>query len=264
MAAYVGSPRPLSTLLYDPPRSLRVQACDPKEQLRGSVNVDGTGVAWWVGDDPEPLRYRTERPPWSDPNLPDLAARLSGRLQLAAVRSATRGIPYGPPFVHPFVHEHLAGAHNGWLGEFRRSTAGVLLGRLPDHLRGALDGMSDSQLLFLTAVGHLQAQPGGGLAGAVRAAVTEAAEVCAAHGAQAALNLVVADGARVVAARLSLGVPANSLYTLERGQRWPDGVLLASEPLDDDAWTPVPDRCLAELTSAGVRLSPIDDLERIA
>ncbi|MDP8970062.1 MAG: hypothetical protein M3N52_06135, partial [Actinomycetota bacterium] len=122
MAAYLGPPRPLSTLLYEPPRALQVQAYDPKEQLFGGVNVDGTGVAWWVDDEPAPLLYRSDRPPWSDPNLPDLSRRLRARVQLAAVRSASPGIPYGTNYVAPFVHGTLACAHNGWLGEFRRAT----------------------------------------------------------------------------------------------------------------------------------------------
>ena len=45
LAARTGPSAPLSSLLYDPPRSLEVLAYDPREQQSGHVNVDGTGVA---------------------------------------------------------------------------------------------------------------------------------------------------------------------------------------------------------------------------
>ncbi|HEX9888931.1 MAG TPA: hypothetical protein VGA69_05605, partial [Nitriliruptorales bacterium] len=122
LAAYVGPPAPLSTLLYDPPRSLQVLSYQPRELLYGSVNVDGTGIAWWDEIDQPPLRYVTASPPWSDPNLASLAPRLTGRVQLAAVRGATPDIPFGPANVAPFAHDGVAFVHNGWVGEFRRGT----------------------------------------------------------------------------------------------------------------------------------------------
>ena len=64
LAAHVGRPVALSTLLYDPPRSLEVLAHSPRELTHGVVNVDGTGVAWWPDRDEPPLRYVTERTPW--------------------------------------------------------------------------------------------------------------------------------------------------------------------------------------------------------
>src|SRR5262249_37113611 len=142
LAAYVGPAAPLSTLLYDPLRSLEFQSYRPREQLSGFVNVDGTGVAWWDSLETEPMRYVTERPPWSDPNLPLLARRLRAIVQLAAVRSATPGMPFGPASVAPFVHEGIACAHNGYLREFKQRTRRTLLARLPDHLFAALDAGS--------------------------------------------------------------------------------------------------------------------------
>jgi glutamine amidotransferase len=252
-------------LLYDAPRSLEVQAYRPREQLSGYVNVDGTGVAWWDGFGSEPLRYVSERPPWSDPNLPGLARRLRGSLQLAAVRSATPGVPFGPATVAPFVHRGVAAAHNGYLGAFRQSVARQLLGRLPDHLFSALDAVSDSQVLFLTALRHFEKDAEAGLLGAVRAAAADAAEACAEAGAAASLNLILAESERVVGVRVSEGTAANSLYTLVGGTRWPEAYVIASEPLDDDPrWTPVPDRHLIEMSAAGVRCVPLAVPEGLA
>lgn len=179
-AAYVGPPVALSSLIYDAPHALERQAYAPRQMLAGHVNVDGTGVAWWPeGDDTaEPLRYVSDRPPWSDPNLPALSPRLAGGTVLAAVRSATPGTPFGPGHVAPFVHGGLAGAHNGWLGRFRERTGRELLARLPDHLHDAYRAVNDSLAVFLTVVRHLEGDPAGDLTRALRAAVTEILEVC--------------------------------------------------------------------------------------
>lgn len=266
LAAYVGAPAALSTLLLDPPHSLLVQSHDPREQIHGQLNVDGTGVAWWSAEEPgaPPLRYVTERTLWSDPNLAALAPRLFGRVQIAAVRSATPGVLFGPGNVAPFVHGALAGAHNGFLGRFREATGRALAARLPDAQYAALDAVSDSQLLFLRTASLLEggAEPLAGatpLAAAVRAAVLEAAALSREHAAGSTLNLVVSDGESVVAARLAEGCAANTLYTLEGGRRWPEASLLASEPLDEDpAWQPVPEGTLVELTADGVARHALD------
>lgn len=259
LAAYLGDPAPLSTLLYDPPRSLQVQASDPREQLSGTVNVDGTGVAWWDDAQPAPLRYVSDRPPWADANLPSLAPRLQARAQLAAVRGGTPGIGHGTHLVAPFVHGRLAGAHNGFVADYRARIARAALHLLPDHLHASLDGPGDSQALFLLAVSHLEADPGAGLAGAAAGAVTEMASLCAKQDTTATLTLALADGERIVVTRAAVGTASNSLYTLAGGARWPGAVVVASEPLDrDPAWTPVPDGHLVDAGSHGVVVRPLD------
>jgi gamma-glutamyl hercynylcysteine S-oxide hydrolase len=262
LAAYVGPAIPIAAMLYEAPWSLELQSYRPRHQLSGYVNADGTGVAWWDGESAQPLRYVTERPPWSDANLPGLSRRLRGVVQLAALRSATPGVPFGPSAVAPFVHSGVAAAHNGYLRAFREKTGRVLLSRLPDGLFAAMDAVSDSQVLFLTALRHLERDPGAGLAGALRGAVLEAGEVCAKAGVPASLNLVLADSTKVVAARAAQGTASNSLYTLRGGARWPGACLLASEPLDEDPlWMPVPDGHLVEITAVGVRCAPLAELE---
>ncbi len=244
---------PLSSLLSDPPHSLSHQAKNPQQQKPGTINVDGTGIAWWADDAPEPLRYVGDGPLWSDPNLPWLAPRLRSDVQLALVRSATTGIPYGANFVSPFVHGRFAGAHNGWVGKFRERTARPLLQRLPDHLFAAYHGASDSLAVFLTVIGEIERNPEAGLARALRAGLEQVTRVCEEHEAQARLNVAVGDGTRIVAARWALGVPTDSLWVLERGARWGGANLIASEPLDDDAgWTPVPDGAIVEVTPEGI------------
>ena len=260
-AAYVGPPVPLSTLLYDAPHSLEIQAYAPRVQHNGLVNVDGTGVAWWPEPGP-PLRYVTDRPPWSDPNLPSLTPRLTAGLQVAAVRSATPGLPLGAAAVGPFVLDDLAGAHNGAIASFRDGCGRALLERLPDDLHAMVDVASDSLVLVATVARWLRAHPDDGLAGAVASTIAEVNDVCETHGAAATVNLLVADGHQVVASRSAIGTTANSLYVLAGGDRWPQATIIASEPLDDDAgWTEVSDGSLVTVTPDGtVTRHPADSV----
>ena len=262
LAAYVGPPTPLSALLYDAPHSLSHQAHSPREMFRGRVNVDGTGVAWWPehGDGASPLRYVSDNPPWSDPNLPGLSARLRAVMALAAIRNASPGVPYGVANVAPFTYDTLACAHNGSIGRFRESTGRELTGRLPDDLYSALDTVSDSLVVFLTVVKHLADNRGAGLAAALKRATTEILDVCAAADAAATLNVVIADGERLAAVRAARRTEGNNpMYLLEGGRRFPGGVVLASEPLDDDpAWQAIDDDSLVECSSEGVTVMRLD------
>lgn len=252
LAAYLGPSVPLSSLLYDAPYSLHEQAYAPRRQRHGHVNVDGTGIAWWQPGQPEPLRYVTDRPPWSDANLPQLAPRLHAGVQLAAVRSATPGLGYGAGCAAPFVFGRLAGAHNGWIKEFRPRMARTLRQCLPDHLEAVVDVASDSLLLFLFVVDALEQDTDGDLADAVRTGVATVAAVCGDEDVEATLTLVVADGEQVVGCNTAVGVEANGLVALAGSNRWPDAVLLASEPLDDDAWGPVGENELVAVTPDGL------------
>lgn len=256
LAAYIGQrPVSLSSLLYDPPHSLEHAAYAPREMLTGSVNVDGTGVVWWTPATDRPLRYVTASPPWSDVNLPNLAANLHGVPVLAAVRSATPGMPYGSANVAPFVDGHLAGVHNGWIGGFTNGLGRRLSLSLSDERFGHLGALNDSLVLFSLVAQLLDDQPGIDLSDAVEETVhTVAKEVVAARE-RATLNLVVASRDRIVATRTSVDFGANSLYVREG----PEGVWLASEPLDDTGeWTGMPEGCLAEITASRVILRTLD------
>lgn len=246
-----GSEQPLSALLYDAPHSLEEQAYRPREQQHGNVNVDGTGVVWWRDDDRPPLRYVTASPPWSDANLPSLAAGLEARTMLAAVRGATPGVGFGSDLVAPFLLGGLAFAHNGWIGGFRTGVGAELLGRLPPDRLSTMAGFSDSTVIFLSILAHRAA--GAALPEAVTAALCDVADACRRAGEDATMNVIVTDGTETVATRSSLGLPGNSLHLGTNLSRWPGAVLLASEPLDDGPWTPVAEDSLVHLTGTDVR-----------
>ncbi|MEX2549008.1 MAG: class II glutamine amidotransferase [Nitriliruptoraceae bacterium] len=256
MAGYVGVPRTLDALLFVPPRSLTEQAHTPREQLHGTVNVDGTGVAWWPDHAAGPLRYATCSPPWADENLIELAPALHARAMIAAVRGATPGVAGGRGAVAPFTVADLAIAHNGWLGGFHEHVAPRLLEDLPAAHLGDLDVLTDSRLLAL----HIAARRRSGidLLDTVGETLHHVGEICRALQQPATLNLLVSDGRRLVGARASIGGPCNSLYVLADAEPpWTDGALIASEPLDDRPWEAVPPDHLVEVTPAGTRTVPL-------
>lgn len=260
MAARTGAEAPLSLLLRDLPHALYEQAYRPRMQHQGSVNVDGTGVVWWPPGESEPLRYASDLPPWSDPNLPHLAPRLRATAQLAAVRSGTPGLPYGPSAAAPFLNDGVAVAHNGRIDGFPGPVGRELLAELPDDLLGRIGLLTDSVVLALTVARRRREDPGVGLGGAVAATVSEVERRCVAAGRAATLTMLACDGARIVGVRAAIGSRqggtrrAATLFTTRR-----DGTALAaSEPLDDVGdWTELPDRHLVELTPGQARLTPL-------
>ncbi|MFP4072783.1 MAG: hypothetical protein ACLFVZ_01975 [Actinomycetota bacterium] len=256
LAGYVGSePRTLASLVFDPPHSLEHAAYAPREMLSGHVNVDGTGVVWWEKPSSEPLRYVTDRPPWSDPNLSHLAPRLRGSTILAAVRSATPGIGFGVSNVAPFVEAGLAGVHNGWIGGFKGEVGHDLVARLSGERFGRLGALNDSLVLFSLVAQTFEDHPGSTLVDAVAETIRVVSKQVVAAGERAALNLVVAADGQMVACRASVDYGLNSLYVREAGS----GFIVASEPLDDEeSWTSLDKHTLAVLDPMGVESHHLD------
>ncbi|MCV2490527.1 ergothioneine biosynthesis protein EgtC [Geodermatophilus sp. YIM 151500] len=225
--AWLGRPRSLASLVLEPPSSLLVQSWAPRRQRYGTVNADGWGVGFWA--DGRLARWRSPRPLWADPSFASVAPVLRSGCVVAAVRSATVGMPLEEGAAAPFTDGRALLSHNGR----------VSLDALPASR--AAESTVDSALLAalvfqrgLDAIGDV-----------VR-------EVAAADPA-ARLNLIAADGRRLLAT--TWGDTLCVLVTDE-------GTALASEPWDDDpAWSDVPDHTLVEVTPDGVRLTPLDHPE---
>jgi dimethylhistidine N-methyltransferase/ergothioneine biosynthesis protein EgtC len=241
--AYLGPAVTLESLLLAPPHSLVRQSYAPRHQAHGRVNADGFGVGWYDRSvRPEPARYRSDRPIWSDRSLASFAGLVSARTVVAAVRDATPPAAVEVSGSPPFTSGPWLFAHNGAVEGFTEG-AGAELRRLlsPGRLAG-IEGASDSEVVFALVLDALDAgaEPPGALAAAV-AAVTSAAP--------ARLNLLLTDG-------LSLAATAwgDSLFLLDGGNE--SGVAVASEPWDDDPrWTRVPDHSLVAVDGDGARVS---------
>ena len=255
--AYVGDEVSIKSVLFDPPHGLVQQAWAPRWQRHGTMNVDGFGVGWYSGGDPVPARYRRTGPIWADDCLADLARVTRTAAMLCAVRSASVGTDMGPSAVAPYSDGRwlfsLNGALVGWSAAAggsttprRRMSAAVL--RLAERLSAAellqLQARCDTALLWAMVLHRLRAgqPPADALAGTVT-------DIWAAGG-TGRFNLLLTDGKMIAAT-----AAGDSLCYRYR----PGGVIVASEPSDDDPdWQKVPDNSVVEASRAGVTVRPIE------
>jgi glutamine amidotransferase len=226
--AWLGAPRSVASLVLDPPAGLLRQSYAPRRQKRGRMNADGWGVGFYVVGRPEPVRWRSDRPLWTDASFASVAPVLSSTCVLAAVRSATVGMPIEPSATAPFTDGRWLLSHNGRVD--RR--------RVPVDAGAPAESMCDAALLAAQVFRD----------GPDRLADTVLA--VARRDPAAVLNLLLTDGVRVIATTWG-----DTLSYLERA----DGVVVASEPWDDDpAWVDVPDHHLLELTTDDITLTELE------
>jgi glutamine amidotransferase len=223
--AWLGAPRTVSSLVLEPPCGLLRQSYAPRRQKRGLLNADGWGVGLY-GPAGEVVRWRSARPLWSDASFASVAPLLSSGAVLAAVRSATVGMPPDETAAAPFTDGRWLLSHNGKVA------------RTAVPLSAVAESTCDSALL----AAHIFA------AGPANVAATL-------HGVAAAdpdafLSVLMTDGARIVG--VTWGDELS--YLVE-----PDGVVVASEPWDDDPrWADVPDRHLIEVTPDGITVTDLE------
>ena len=238
--AWLGHPRSLHDVVVAPSYSLFRQSWQPRRQRHGTMNVDGFGVGWYVDERPEPVRYRRAQPIWTDASFASLAPTVSSGCVLAAVRSATPGLTYGEAATAPFLHGRWMFSHNGRLADLDRARKALWTqaAEVPEAQVGV-----DSAWLFGAAVGHWTV--GWSLVDGL-VATTRLAE----DAGGGRVSLLATDGSSVAAT--VLGEP---MYVREL----PSGVLVASEPSDDENdWVEIPYGHQAEIRDGRVTQEPME------
>lgn len=224
---WLGAPRSVASLVTDPPSGLLVQSYAPRRQKHGVVNADGWGVGFYSADVPDgrPCRWRSAAPLWGDASLHSVAPALSSGCIVAAVRSASVGMPIEPSASAPFTDGQWLLSHNG------------IVDRTVLPVSAVTESMVDSALLAALIFDR-----------GLDALGDTIAEVAAADP-EARLNVLAANGSQLRATTWG-----ETLSVLSR----PDGVVLASEPYDDDPrWLDIPDRQLVVVDGSSVEISPI-------
>lgn len=246
--AYLGVPRSPAEAVLRAPHSLLVQSYRPQDmRAGGTVNADGCGFGWFH-EGTDPVRYRRAQPLWADEVLPQLVETVHTSTFVAAVRSATPGLPVTDTACAPFTGDGWLFSHNGVVRGWPESVAG-LAGRLPiaDLLR--IEAPTDSALLWALLRHHLRA-------GTDPARAVEELTMEVEHAApDSRLNFLLAGSHMMIATAW-----VHSLLICKQ----PDGVLVASEPCDENsAWRPVPDRHLVVVhrdTPHEVELHPMGSM----
>jgi gamma-glutamyl hercynylcysteine S-oxide hydrolase len=226
---WLGTDVSVSSLVLDPPFGLRVQSYSPRRQKHGLMNADGWGVGFFDRSSQAdvPRRWRSPAPLWGDTSFDSVAPALRSRCVVAAVRSATVGMPIEASATAPFTDGHWLLSHNG------------VVDRTVLPLTSRAESVCDSAMLAATifalgpdVLGETIAQIGS-------------------LDPDARLNVLAANGSRMLATAWG-----DTLSILRRD----DGVVLASEPYDDDSeWEDVPDHHLVEVTATGVTMTPLDE-----
>ena len=221
---WLGADVTVSSLVLDPPYGLRVQSYAPRRQKHCLMNADGWGVGFFDGE--VPRRWRSSAPLWGDVSFDSIAPALRSHCVVAAVRSATVGMPIETSATAPFTDGQWLLSHNGVVDRtVLRSTSSA-------------ESVCDSAILATTIFAR-------GL-DALGDTITEVGTADP----QARLNVLAANGSRLLAT-----VWGDTLSILRRD----DGVVLASEPYDNDSnWEDIPDYHLVEVTAKGVTLTPLD------
>ena len=221
---WLGRDTSVSSLVLDPPHGLRVQSYAPRRQKHGLMNADGWGVGFFDGTIPR--RWRSAAPLWGDVSFESIAPALRSHCVVAAVRSATVGMPIEASASAPFTDGNWLLSHNGVVDR--------------DVLPATADAESTCDSAILAAL--IFARGVGALGQTI-------AEVGAADP-NARLNIMVANGSRLLATTWG-----DTLAILRRD----DGVVLASEPYDDQpGWADVPDRHLVEVTADQVTMTALN------
>jgi len=221
---WLGADVSVSSLMLDPPCGLRVQSYAPRRQKHGLLNADGWGVGFFHGD--EPRRWRSAAPLWGDTSFESVAPALRCHCVVAAVRSATVGMPIEVSATAPFTDGHWLLSHNG------------VVDRTVLPPTSSAESVCDSAILAAAI-----------FARGLDALGDTVVEVGTADPI-ARLNILAGNGSRLLATAWG-----DTLSILRRD----DGVVLASEPYDDDSdWKDVPDRHLVEVTAKGVTMTPLD------
>ncbi len=213
--------------MLEPQFGLLRQSYAPRRQSRGLFNADGWGVGFYPAQGTVPVRWRSARPLWGDASFASVAPVLSSGAVLAAVRSATAGMPLEESAAAPFTDGHWLLSHNG---RIERSV-------LPPD--AAAESVCDSALLAAQVFARGPEQ------------VAHTVRELSRRDPAATLNLLLTNGSRILA--VTWGDPAS--YLLQ-----PDGVVVASEPWDEDpGWVEVPDRHLLEVGPNGLTLTGLED-----
>jgi glutamine amidotransferase len=163
---------------------------------------------------------------WGDASFASIAPALRSGCVIAAVRSATVGMPIEPSASAPFTDDTWLLSHNG------------IVNRRVLPPASAAESTVDSAMLAahifdrgMDALGDTVARVG---------AIDPGAR----------LNILAANGSRLLATTWG-----DTLFSLRRE----DGIVLASEPYDDDpSWRDIPDRHLVEVSGADLTLTPLE------
>lgn len=222
-----------------------------REDAEGLCNGHGWGVADYR--DGMPLIEKQTWAAFEGEHFKKTAARVYAHTAVAHVRRATVG---GTSIenTHPFDHGRWIFAHNGTIPNFPE-VRDQMIPEIDPDLRNDIKGLTDSEHVFYYLLSLRILHPEREMREIVAFGLNRVCQWCEAVDPQAriGLNIVITDGNELVGSRFG-----RTLWHLRREQVYTcdicgrphvhhdvgtdyRAVEIASEPLSDDAWEPLPD-----------------------
>lgn len=237
----------------------------------GRPNEDGWGLGIVRRDGQVALR-REINPAGDSAAFREDASRVRAPTVVAHVRRATVGGAL-PENTHPFRHREHLFAYQGHVGRFDQVRPLMLRNTRPIH-REALKGETDGEHLFRLLVSRWEEDPGTDRLAVLRGTLQDLlewhGEVAADGDGFLAVNVLWVRGHELVGCRIN-----DPLYLTRRDRRHacqrcaPEydeipaeeeyrAAAVASEPVTDEEWHPIPDRSVFRIRDPGhVAVRPI-------
>ncbi|TVQ42597.1 MAG: ergothioneine biosynthesis protein EgtC [Gloeocapsa sp. DLM2.Bin57] len=245
LLGYIGNKTQLHQLLYQPKHSLIVQSYQPKEMTAGLLNADGFGLGWYHPHKQDsPYIYKNTLPIWTDINLPHLSRYVDSQCFLGYVRSATPPLAVDLSNCQPFTHQQILFIHNGFINNFRSSLYRPLRNSLSDDIYQLIHGTTDSEHIFALIIEQWRQSPHLNLTEVLSQSLTYLTQLARTHQVYFSANILISDGQQMVASRYSNRSLAPSLYWVKDDLNYPDGVIIASEPLFEGKWLSCPENTI--------------------
>jgi gamma-glutamyl hercynylcysteine S-oxide hydrolase len=230
---YVGPPMHLSQPLLEAPHSLKEQSRDAREMDGSNIAGDGWGVGWFPKEaSVPPGLLKSILPLWSDENAKSVGSAIVSRSMIGHIRHASEGVEVCLTNTPVFLLDDFLFTMNGELQPWPGELSPAVRSRLADDVEAAVRGSTDAEMLAALWRTHMRQQKDADAGEALIDALHEAAELAVAHGGSIKANVILANRSGLVAARFGEPDESSSLYYLADQERWNNGIVIASEPMD--------------------------------
>ncbi|MEL7315141.1 MAG: class II glutamine amidotransferase, partial [Cyanobacteria bacterium J06559_3] len=144
----------------------------------------------------------------------------------------------------PFQAENLLFTHNGYIKQFHNKLYRPMRQMMSDRAYTTLRGSTDSEHIWGLVLTALDADSLWSLETALEKSLEQLMTLAYQYDSPIAVNVLISNGESLVGSRLASHNRAPSLYWLKCDPRFPDAVLVASEPLFDGDWMICPESSL--------------------
>lgn len=245
LLGYLGSPILLESIISKPEHSLIVQSYKPREMQEALLNADGFGIGWYHPQkETKPFTYKNIQPIWNDINLNSLGRYIESGCILSYVRSATPGQTVDLINCQPFNYKNLLFIHNGYIDKFRFTLYKQIRDRLQEIPYLLINGNTDSEHIFALLINEMTGSMNCDFKQALHNTLTILTELASIDNVKFLANTIITEGHKLVASRFAKNTTPPTLYYLKNDSKFPESVLIASEPLFTGEWQKVPEQSI--------------------